>query len=151
VGETRSRGIELDADLKMASNFDISASYLFTDSRVREFPANPELIGKRVPQAARQQFTFQATYRPLEKLVFSVQGRASAGQFDDDLNNFFLRPYFTMDAFGSYRATKRLTVFVAAENVFNNRYDIGLTPERTIAGPLFVRVGMRFRLGRESE
>jgi hypothetical protein len=41
----------------------------------------------------------------------------------------------------------QLKIFVAAEDVFNSRCDIGLTPNRTIAAPAFVRVGLRFGLG----
>jgi len=69
-------------------------------------------------------------------------------QFDDDLNAFRLRPYFTMDLYAAYRFRKWVEVFTAAENIFDSRYDIGLTPNRTIAGPRFVRFGFRFDIMR---
>ncbi|MGI8884337.1 MAG: hypothetical protein ACR2IA_08850 [Pyrinomonadaceae bacterium] len=56
------------------------------------------------------------------------------------------RLFFTLDTFAAYRFDK-FEIFTAVENVFNNRYDIGLTPNRTIATPRFVRVGLRFNLG----
>jgi outer membrane receptor protein involved in Fe transport len=49
-----------------------------------------------------------------------------------------------MDARADYRISERLGIFVAAENIFNSRYDIGLTPNRTVAAPAFVRAGLRF-------
>jgi outer membrane receptor protein involved in Fe transport len=146
VGQTRSRGLELDAEYAPLAKMRFSASYLLTDSRVAEFPANPFLIDKFLPQVARQQLTFQSLYRPTPKLTFSVQGRISDAQFEDDLNTLRLRPYSTFDAFASYKL-KRFEIFTALENIFNNRYDIGLTPNRTVAAPRFVRVGLRFDLG----
>ncbi|HXH71119.1 MAG TPA: hypothetical protein VNI60_12380, partial [Pyrinomonadaceae bacterium] len=97
-------------------------------------------------QIARQQLTFQTFYRPQTKLSFSLQARLSDAQFEDDLNTLRLRPFFTLDAFASYRVRKNLEIFAAIENVFDNRYDIGLTPNRTVAAPRFVRVGLRFNL-----
>jgi outer membrane receptor protein involved in Fe transport len=52
-----------------------------------------------------------------------------------------------MDATAAYRLNKNIEVFVAAENVFNTRYDIGLTPIRTVSAPAFARFGFRYRLG----
>jgi len=75
-----------------------------------------------------------------------LQGRISDAQFEDDLNTLRLRPFFTLDAFASYRVRKKIEIFAAIENVFNNHYDIGLTPNRTVAAPRFVRVGLRFNL-----
>ena len=146
VGKTRSGGVELDAEFAAKSNLRFSASYLFVDSRVASFPANPILIGKSLPQIPRQQLTFQTFYRPQENFSVSLQGRISGGQYEDDLNTLRLRPFFALDAFAAYRLPKNLEIFVAAENVFNSRYDIGLTPNRTVAAPIFVRAGLRFRL-----
>ncbi len=148
VGETRVRGLEIDAEYLLRKDLRFSASYLLVDSRVTEFPANVNLIGKFLPQIARQQLTFQTFYRPQTKLSFSFQGRISDAQFEDDLNTLQLRPFFTLDAFASYRLRKNLEIFTTIENVFNNRYDIGLTPSRTVAAPRFLRVGLRFDLGK---
>jgi outer membrane receptor protein involved in Fe transport len=113
---------------------------------VRNFPANVNLIGKFLPQIPRQQITFQTFYRPQEKISLSLQGRISDSQFEDDLNTLRLRPFFTLDVFAAYRLPKNLEIFLAAENIFNNRYDIGLTPNLTVAAPTFVRLGLRFNL-----
>lgn len=146
IGKTRARGIELDAEYAPLAKLKFSAGYLFTDSRVADFPANPLLVDKFLPQVARQQLTFQGVYRPLAKLTFSLQGRISDGQFEDDLNTLRLRPFSTFDAFASYRFQKKIELFTAIENIFDSRYDIGLTPNRTVAAPRFVRVGLRFDL-----
>jgi len=145
VGKTRAKGFELDAEYAPFARFRFSASYLFTDSRIADFPANSQLINKFLPQVARHQLTFQSVYRPLRKLTFSLQARFSDTQFEDDLNTLRLRPYSTFDAFASYKF-KKIELFTAIENTFDSRYDIGLTPNRTVAAPRFVRVGLRFDL-----
>lgn len=148
VGQTRTRGLELDAEIAIRSDLELSASYLLVDSRVTEFPANPELINKFLPQIAKQQLNFQINYRPRSRFSLGVQARISDAQFEDDLNTLRLRPYFTMDATAAYRLHKNIELFAAAENIFNSRYDIGLTPSRTVAAPRFLRVGLRFSLGK---
>lgn len=146
VGETRTRGVEFDAEYAIRSGLRFSASYLFADSRVTEFPSSPELVGKFLPQIARQQLNFQLSYRPAERFSFGLRSRISAAQWEDDLNTLRLRPYFTVDTTTAYRIHRRLELFAAAENIFNSRYDIGLTPVRTVAAPAFVRAGLRLNL-----
>lgn len=144
LGRTRSRGVEFDAEFSPARDWQMSAGYLFVDARVVEFPANTNLIGKSLPQVAKHQLTFQTFYRPQLPFSIGLQGRISGAQFEDDLNDLRLRPFFTLDAFASYRPRKNLEFLLAAENVFNNRYDVGLTPVRTVAAPAFLRLGLRF-------
>ena len=147
VGETRSRGIEVDTEFIPIPGLKLLASYIFVDARVTEFPANPGLIGKYLPQIARQQLNFQVSYRP-SRWSFGVQTRISSGQFEDDLNTLRLRPYWTVDATAAYRIRESFEIFAAAENIFNSRYDIGLTPNRTVAAPAFIRTGLRLNLGK---
>ncbi|MBK9155433.1 MAG: TonB-dependent receptor [Chloracidobacterium sp.] len=148
VGKTRTRGIELDAELAIRNDLRLSASYLYADARFIDFPADPDLVGNFLPQVPQQQATFQLAYRPASRFSFGIQARASDAQWEDDLNSLKLRPYFTMDAFAAYRVHKTLELFIAAENVFNSRYDIGLTPIRTVASPAFARIGLRLELGK---
>ena len=148
VGQTRTRGAELDAEYAVTNDLKLSASYLLADARVTEFPANPSLVGKLLPQVAKQQLNIQLTYRPQSRLSFGSQTRLSDAQFEDDLNALRLRPFFTIDATAAFRVNKKFQVFAAAENLFNTRYDIGLTPNRTVAAPLFLRVGLRLDLGK---
>jgi outer membrane receptor protein involved in Fe transport len=147
VGKTRAHGLELDAEFLLGKDLRVSVSYLLVDSRVVEFPDNSNLIGKFLPQVPRQQLNLQMFYRPPSRFSFGAQARISGAQFEDDLNSLRLRPFFTLDLFASYRFAKKIEIFAAVENVFNNRYDIGLTPNRTVAAPRFARVGLRFDLG----
>lgn len=148
AGETRTRGMEVDIEYSPHRDIRLAGSYLLADPTVTRFPASPNLVGKFLPQVARHQATFQFGYRPPTRFSFGIMGRVSDAQFEDDLNTLRLQPYFTMDVTAAYRIRKNIDVFAAVENVFNNRYDIGLTPTRTIAAPAFVRVGLSFDLGK---
>jgi outer membrane receptor protein involved in Fe transport len=77
--------------------------------------------------------------------TLGIQARAGGQQFDDDQNRFPLDRYFTLDALASRRLTPTFDVFVAAENLLNQRYLIGRTPVSTVGPPLLIRAGVRFR------
>ena len=141
AGETRTAGVELDSETTIGK-LDLNFGYLFADSRVTEFPSNLALVDKFVPQVPRHQATFQLRY-PNASWIFSLQGRAASDQFDDDLNQFRLEPYFQLDAFVSRRLGEKLSLFAAVENVFNSRYSTGRTPIRTVGSPTNLRVGIR--------
>jgi outer membrane receptor protein involved in Fe transport len=145
LGRTRSRGIEIETEARLTRRWTLSGGYLLADATVLEFPANTTLEGLRIPQVPKHQATFQARYTDPSRVTVGVQARAGGEQFDDDLNLFSLGRYFTLDAFASHPLTRRFDVFIAAENLFNQRYLTGRTPVTTIGPPLLVRAGVRFR------
>jgi outer membrane receptor protein involved in Fe transport len=147
LGRTRSRGVEVDLDYRPHPKFALTGGYLLVDAAVTEFPDNPELVGRTIPQIARHQFTFQARYTDPALFDIALQGRGSSKQFDDDLNLLPLDPYFTLDALASRRITRNFEVFAAFENLLNQRFEVGRTPVTTVGPPLTFRAGVRLRLG----
>jgi outer membrane receptor protein involved in Fe transport len=146
LGRTRSRGIEVETEARLGRHWTISGGYLLADATVLEFPANITLEGLRIPQVPENQATFQARYTKPSWVTLGVQARAGGQQFDDDQNRFPLGRYFTVDAIASRRLNRNVDVFVAAENLLNQRYLIGRTPVTTIGPLLLIRGGIRFRL-----
>lgn len=147
LGRTRSRGLELEWDARLTNRWNISGGYLFSDATVTRFPANTALEGLRIPQIARHQFTSQLRYTNPRRATFGMQGRLTGAQFDDDQNRFPLNRYFTLDALASRHVAHNVEAFVAAENLLNQRYQIGRTPVTTIGSPLLMRVGFRLSFG----
>jgi outer membrane receptor protein involved in Fe transport len=147
LGRTRSRGVEIESEARLGERWTVSGGYLFADATVLSFPANIALEGLLIPQVARHQLTFQMRYTNPARVNLGLQARASGAQFDDDQNRFRLDRYFTLDAFASRRIARGLELFIAAENLLNQRYEIGRTPVTTLGPPLFVRVGFRLRFG----
>jgi outer membrane receptor protein involved in Fe transport len=125
----------------------VTGGYLYADATVLRFPANTALEGLRIPEIPRHQVSFQAHYANSSSLDFALEGRASSAQFDDDQNQFLLKGYFTLDAFASRRIAHGLRAFIAVENLFNHRYEVGKTPVTTLGPPILVRAGFRFHLG----
>ena len=148
LGRTRSRGIEIEADARISSTFTLSGGYQFVDASVLRFPSNTSLEGLLIPQVARHQLTFQARYSNPSILTLAFQGRAVGAQFDDDQNLLELGRFFALDALASRRLGHGVEVFAAAENLFNERYDIGRTPVRTLGPPILARLGIRVSLGK---
>ncbi len=142
AGKTRAIGTEIETETRF-KNFRISAGYLFTDSRVTQFPSNQNLEGLFVPQVARHQFTFQTNYSK-NNWTLAFQGRASSKQFDDDLNLFRLEPYLQLDVYAARKFKENVQGFVAVENIFNSRYSIAKTPVRSVSSPINLRVGIRW-------
>jgi iron complex outermembrane recepter protein len=146
LGSTRARGLELESDFKLRKTWSVSAGYMFADSTVLKFPATADLEGRRIPQVARHNFTFQTQYSKPSLLNVALQGRASSSQFDDDLNLFRLPGYFTLDAFALRRLTSSADVFIAVENLFDRQYFTGRTPVGTLGPPRLLRVGFKLHL-----
>ena len=147
LGRTRSRGLELEAEAHVNNRWTLAGGYLFADATVGSFPADPALEGARIPQVARQQLTIQARYAHPARYTLGLQGRFVGAQFDDDQNLLRLGSFFTLDALASKQLTRTTEAFLAAENLFNQRYSIGRTPVMTLSALLLLRVGLRFRLG----
>jgi outer membrane receptor protein involved in Fe transport len=149
LGRTRARGVEAQMEAQVTRSLLLAAGYQFADATVTSFPANPALVGLLVPLVPRHDFTFQTRYSGPHQLTLAAQGRAEGAEFDDDLNQLRLNPYFTLDVFVSRGFTLRgqaVELFAAGENVLNQRYDVGRTPVRTLGPPALARVGIRLSL-----
>jgi outer membrane receptor protein involved in Fe transport len=147
LGVTQARGFELSGQWQVRPRLQISASYLFVDATVVSYPSPPAVMpldGLRVPQVPQNQFSFQASYLG-RRWNASIQGRFSGNQFDDDLNQFPLGRAFSLDAQVSREVLRRTSVFLAVQNLTNDRFSVAATPVITVGPPIFVRGGVRFR------
>jgi len=150
LGGARSRGVEIEASAQINSALSLSGGYEYTDATVTSFPANPalnvSLVGLDIPQVPRNKLTFQVTYnKPV--VLLSLQGRFVGNAYDDDQNTLLLRRFFTMDAMAAHSLHHGVEVFVAAENLLDQRYDVARSPVLTVGPPILVRAGVRLRLG----
>jgi outer membrane receptor protein involved in Fe transport len=148
VGSTVSRGLEVEVESSPVDGLKVNGSYLLVDATISNFPASPDIVGAKLPQVARHNFTAQAVYRYRSRWNVSTQLRAASSQYEDDRNTLRLRPYFIADARFSYRFPRFTEAFVSVENLFNTCYDIALTPVRSVAAPRSVRFGLRFDLSK---
>jgi outer membrane receptor protein involved in Fe transport len=151
VGRIRSRGVELDGVVHVSRNIQISAGYDFTAATIVNYtvPAGQvSLLGKDVAQVPRNGFTWEARYWNPSRIMLSVQGRFVGNQFDDDLNQYPLGKFYTMDVQVGRNLTRHLELYAAAENILDERYNVASTPTATgslfnLGPPLLYRIGLR--------
>ena len=148
LGSTRARGVEAQADWAVTKWIDLSAQYQFVDAVVTSFPADPTLVGLQVPEVPRNEFTFQARYSNPRFVTVAFQGRNNSSVFDDDRNTLTLDPYLKLDAFISRRLNSYADLYVAAENLLNDRYMVARTNVVTLASPIVARAGLQLHLRR---
>jgi outer membrane receptor protein involved in Fe transport len=146
LGRTRSRGLEIDVSLRITPALQAYAGYTFTDATVLQYPGQPggvNLVGLDVPQVPKNVFTWGLFYTSPSRLFVGVSGRFVGQQFDDDQNQFLLHRFYSMDVEVGRRVGEHLELFVAAENVLNQRYETARTPNVNLGPPALVRIGLR--------
>jgi len=145
LGQTRTRGAELDVEAPLAPGVTVAAGYAFADATVLE-AADPTLVGLAVPQVPRHQATLRVR-GGVGPITLAAVARYVSEQFDDDRNQLPLGAFTTLDLMASVPVTAGLEAFVACENATDDRYEVGRTPVATLAPGRAVRGGVRIRLG----
>jgi len=143
LGVSQARGFELAGQMQVTTKVQLSAAYLFVNSIVLNYAANPALQGNFLPQVPQNQFSVQASYSG-KLWTAGVQARFLGNQFDDDQNQLPLGRAFSLDGQISRRLGKGTSIFFAVQNLTNDRFGISATPVLTVGPPIFVRGGFRF-------
>jgi outer membrane receptor protein involved in Fe transport len=146
LGRTRTQGVELEFQTQLGSRWSLVSGYQFADARVTSFSANASLVGLLLPHVPRQEITVQTYYRGPRKVLMGIQARGVGKEFDDDQNQLALGGYIALDALVSRPLGHGLELFVAGENLLDNRYDVARTPVRTIGPPAGIRGGIRMAI-----
>ncbi len=87
TGEQRSRGFEMDASGYVLPNFQLLASYAFTDTEVLEH-GDPEFIGERIGGAPRHSANFWGRY-DINEGVLSGLGVGLGAQYSSDKYSWY--------------------------------------------------------------
>lgn len=142
----RAAGVEIETDFRPNSKLTLNALAVFTASNFLEAVKQPDLEGNRVPQVPTYQLGFGATWTDPHIVTASADLRVIGEQFDDDQNQFELGAFAVVDLYAGRSVTRGLNAFLAIENLFDQEYDTGKTPIRTIGWPRTVRAGVRIFL-----
>ncbi|HEY5865483.1 MAG TPA: TonB-dependent receptor [Candidatus Tectomicrobia bacterium] len=122
IGTIRSRGMELISTLGPFRDVSLSLGYTYTDAQVTENRDDPTLEGNRVEGAPVHIVTFSTTYHRPRGLQLTLRGRYLSEQFQDTSNETRLPGHVVIDASASYPVTRHLTVFLFANNLFDEDY-----------------------------
>jgi len=144
LGRTRVRGLQSDVEYRLGSYWRVSGGYLFDRAEVREFAADPTLVGKLLPQVPRHRGSLQVAYADPRFATLAVQAQFVGRQFDDDQNRLPLRGYNVWDAHASRAITRNIEAFAGVQNLFDREVIVGTNPT-TIGAPRMANVGVRVR------
>jgi outer membrane receptor protein involved in Fe transport len=155
LGRTQIRGLQNDVEVRVGSDWRVSAGYLYNQAKVREFAANPAIVGNFLPQVPKHRGSFQVVYANRRAITVGFGVQFIGRQFDDDLNTRAvpgetkpgLPGYAIVDLTASRTILKNLDAFFGAQNLLNQEYIVGTLPT-TIGSPRLVHAGVRVRFGR---
>ena len=143
LGRLSSSGVEIDAEMRTGSRFSVRAGYLFNVAVVSRFPADPGLVGRRVPQQPRHALTGGVAFPSGVLGRIAVDARWTGEQFDDDQNRFTLASCATIGASWARALGRAVEVLAAGESPVLGRCEVGKTPATQLGPPGAVRLGTR--------
>lgn len=134
AGAALGKGMEIEGHHSRGP-WHAEAAYLYADSR---FAA-----GERVPQVPRHQGSAQLTYDRRSTLI-SAGVRSFARQFEDELNQFLLPGFATVQLLARRKLTPQISALAAFENLLDRSYLTGFSPTSMTGAPRLWRVGLRW-------
>lgn len=146
LGRIESRGLALDGEMHPWPWLTAIGGYQLAIATVTQFTPDPTLVGKWIPQVARNTGALQLRAETPRLGVFSVEGRISGHQFDDDANAFLLRSFFAWNVYAAHTFHHRYQVFASGENLLDRSIQVGRTPVLTLGTPRAGKVGIDIRL-----
>lgn len=127
-GQTRSRGVELEAKVGLASNLDLMASYTWNDVKVTR-STEPGIQGNRPARVPEQMASVWVDYRlplagPLAGLRVGGGVRYVGSSYGDRENTFKVPSATVVDAMLRYEFTpgRGLALSLNASNLFDKQY-----------------------------
>ena len=147
VGAVDAFGMEGEAALRLGPSVRLQAAVDWTHARVDGGTAAPNLDGLQPAETPSAVATAQVEWKPVERLRLLTSLRHETQRYVDDLNKLRLAPDTVVGARVEFSANRRLTVFLAADNLFDanvqqNESTLGLY---SYGAPRIVSVGLRLR------
>ncbi len=142
AGTIRAAGVEIEGEWRISPAVHATIGTQIVDSVFAD-SQEPRLAGNRVPQVPRVQGNAGVRLNAPGGILAAAQLRFAGSQFDDDQNAFRLGAAHVVDLFASRKLRRGVDVFAAVENLFDDEFDVGRTPTRTIGLPRTARIGVR--------
>jgi outer membrane cobalamin receptor len=142
---SRIRGVEAELEVRPVKEVRLTASHIYTDTKVLEAHNQRQLEGKRLAQVPEHVTALGVRWDRPEWVNVNVIARLVGSQFEDDQNTLPLGRYTVVDVHLSRPIRSWGTVFVAVENLTDEEYAVARTTEGvvSIGSPRLVRGGVR--------
>jgi outer membrane cobalamin receptor len=144
LGQIESQGISLDFSAMPLSWLEVDGGYQYAHAVVS---GGTQDYGNWIPEVARNMGTLNLRASRPRWGSLGLQSRLSGMMYDDDANQFPLRGYYRIDAYGSHDFGSRWQVFADGENLTNRTIEVSKTPDTTLDNGRVGRFGVRLRLG----
>ncbi|ADV83235.1 TonB-dependent receptor [Terriglobus saanensis] len=144
LGQIQSRGVSLDFVAHPVGWMQLSGGYQYALATVTRFDPDKTLVGKWIPEVARNAGTVQMRLSQRKVGVLNVIARESGMLFDDSSNINVLHGFFRMDVNAERSLGSRFDVVVTVQNLLDRRIDAGRTPTLTLATPQVATIGLRW-------
>lgn len=129
-----SRGVEAEYHRRLG-RWTGELSYLFADSRY--------VTGFRIAQVPKHQGSGRIGYQR-GGTTASLGVRSYAYQFDDDLNQFRLPGFATVQVVAAQRLARSLSAQASFENLLDRKFYTAFTPTPNIGAPRLWRLGLKW-------
>jgi len=134
-------GVELTGALDLSSAVSLNAAASWTDAEIDGGSSAAQLTGLRPAQAPEWSATAGVDWRATDRLTLALAARYESSRFDDDLNSRVLDAALTLDARGEWAFTRNATLWMAADNLFDEDVEVsetgtgvtGYGPPRTVS------------------
>ena len=155
VGESRSKGVELEVSSDISANLNITAAYTYTDARITKDAPGSLLEGHQMTGVPRNQASIWANYRFLDGALRGLRLGGGLRHFDSTFAYTAETLYGKLDtgdvtlvdAAIGYDIDENWSVDLNAKNVFDQEYVAGCNnagrcywgDERTFLGTVSLR------------
>jgi outer membrane receptor protein involved in Fe transport len=147
LGRTRVRGLELELVWRPGAAWTVRVAHTFSDAQVTEAPAQPGLVGKRLPQDPRYRTTAAVTYHDPRIATLATEIRYLDRMFEDDLNTLSLGAVILVNARAELSLGSGFSIFVSGQNLFDRRYLVGRAGIDTEGAPRTFELGVAYHAG----
>jgi iron complex outermembrane receptor protein len=149
LGYANVKGAEAEANYRLEQRWNMEARYLFNQSVVGSFAANPAIVGNLLPQIPKHRTSVLVSYSHPKWAEAGIEARYESHRFDDSLNQFKLGSYFVLNLGLSRVLSDRWRAFLNLENAFNREYFFQTTPVPQIGTPVLLSGGVRFHWSKD--
>lgn len=132
LDRTRVRGLDLSARWKAGEKLLLTADWLYDDATVLRASVSPALVGKRLPQVARNSASLGAVWHAPAGVTLTPRVRWIGRQFEDNENTLVLGEAIVADLTVSRPVSKHVELFLSAENLGNARVETGRSADGTV-------------------
>jgi outer membrane receptor protein involved in Fe transport len=145
ASRARSRGLEAEADVRLADTLRATVAYTFADSVVTSNPLDPASVGLQQAGVPRHRVSAGLDWTGPHGITLSPRLRYVSRTNGDPDGLLHTDAHFIVDLSASAKLTKGFEGFVQVENLFNRRYiadNSGFSPP-LLGSPLTALAGVR--------